>query len=81
MGMLRVLSHNGDDVYTWKEPAVETADAEAAAAIVEAERIFREERAKGSTALRVAPGKPAERIDEFDPHAEQIMMVPRVIGG
>jgi hypothetical protein len=81
MGMLRVLSRNGDDRYVWNESAVHTGDPEAIAAIAEAERIFREERAKGSTALRVAPGRPAERIDEFDPEAEQIMMVPRVIGG
>jgi len=81
MGMLRVLSRNGDDRYVWSEPAVCTGDAEAVAAVAEAERIFREERAKGSTALRVAPGLPAERIDVFDPEAEQILMVPRVIGG
>ncbi len=81
MGMLRVLSRNGDDVYVWKEPTVDTADPEVVAAIMEAERIFDEERAKGSTALRVAPGRPAERIDVFDPEAEQILMVPRVIGG
>ncbi len=81
MGMLRVLSRNGDDVYVWNEPTVDTADPEAVAAIMEAERIFDEERAKGSTALRVAPGRPAERIDVFDPEAEQILMVPRVIGG
>jgi len=29
----------------------------------------------------VAPGKPAERIDRFDPEAQEIVMIPRVVGG
>jgi hypothetical protein len=56
-------------------------DPEAVAAVREAERIFAEQRARGATAVRVAPGKPAERIEKFDPQAEQIMMIPRVVGG
>jgi hypothetical protein len=51
------------------------------AAVEEAERIFREERARGATAFRVEPGSPARRIDEFDRSAEQIVMVPRIAGG
>jgi hypothetical protein len=31
--------------------------------------------------VKMAPGKPAERIERFDPEAEQILMVPRVVGG
>jgi hypothetical protein len=81
MGMLRVLSRHGDDRYTWDVSAVQTGDAEAEAAVREAERIFREERARGATAVRIAADRPAERIQEFDPHAEQIVMIPRVIGG
>lgn len=81
MGMLRVLSRHGDDRYTWDETAVEIGDPEAVAAIREVERIFKEERARGATAVRIAPDKPAERIDEFDPTAKQILMVPRVVGG
>jgi hypothetical protein len=60
---------------------VETGDPDAIAAIREAERIFSEQRAAGATAVRVTPDKPAERIDHFDPEAEQILMVPRVVGG
>ena len=81
MGMLRVLSRQGDDRYAWNAAGVESGDAEALAAIREAERIFREERARGSTAMRLAPGQTAQRIDEFDPQAEQIVMIPRVVGG
>lgn len=81
MGVLRVLSHHGDDRYQWDYPGVLEGDEAAEEAIREAERIFAEQRAQGSTAVRVAPGKPAERIDSFDPAAQEIVMIPRVVGG
>ena len=81
MGMLRVMSRRGDDRLTWDGQKAVTGDPEAIAAVREAERIFAQERAKGATAFRVETGKPTERIDKFDPLAEQIVMVPRVVGG
>ncbi len=81
MGMLRVMSRRGDDRITWDEQKVQAGDPEASAAIREAERIFSQERAKGATAFRIVPGKPIERIEQFDATAEQIVMVPRVVGG
>ncbi len=81
MGMLRVMSRRGDDRVTWDEQRVLAADPEATAAVREAERIFEQERAKGATAFRIDPGKPAQRIEEFDQTAEQIVLVPRVVGG
>jgi hypothetical protein len=81
MGMLRVLSKRGDDRVAWDVQKVEVGDPEAVAAIHEAERIFAEERARGATAFKTAPGDPAVRIERFDPTAEQIVMVPRVVGG
>lgn len=81
MGMLRVMSRRGDDRITWDPKKAETNDPEAVAAIREAERIFNEERLRGATAFRVEPGKPAERIEKFDHTAEQIVVVPRVVGG
>jgi len=79
--MLRVMSRRGDDRVTWDEQKVSAGDPEAVAAVHEAERIFAQERAKGSTAFRISPGKPAERIEQFDKKAEQIVLVPRVVGG
>jgi hypothetical protein len=79
--MLRVMSRRGDDRVAWDEQKVLAGDAEALAAIREAERIFAQERAKGATAFKVETGKPAERIEQFDRTAEQIIMVPRVVGG
>jgi hypothetical protein len=79
--MLRVISSRGDDRVQWNEQDAQTGNAEAIAAIREAERIFALERARGATAFRVEAGKPAERVEQFDPHAEQIILVPRVAGG
>ena len=81
MGMLRVISKRGDDRVQWNEQDALAGDAEALAAIREAESIFAQERARGATAYRVQPGKPAERVEQFDPQAEQIILVPRVAGG
>jgi hypothetical protein len=81
MGRLHVLSSRGDTQVTWDQKKAAEGDPEAIEAIREAERIFQEERAKGSTAFRVATDKPAERIDAFDEKAEQIVMVPKVAGG
>ena len=79
--MLRVMSRRGDDRVAWDEQKVQAGDSEAVAAVREAEKIFAQERAKGSTAFKVVPGKPIERIEQFDATAEQIVMVPRVVGG
>lgn len=79
--MLRVMSRRGDDRVTWDKQKVSAGDPEAIAAVREAERIFAQERAKGATAFRITPGKPTERIERFDQTAEQIVLVPRVVGG
>ena len=81
MGMLRVMSRRGDDRIIWDTQQVEAQNPEAVAAIREAERIFTDERQKGATAFKVEPGKTVERIDKFDRTAEQIVLVPRVVGG
>jgi len=75
------MSRRGDDRVTWDEQKARADDSEAIAAVREAERIFAQERAKGATAFRVEPGKPPQRIEQFDQTAEQIVMVPRVVGG
>ncbi len=79
--MLRIMSRRGDDRITWDQQKLQVGDLEATAAVREAERIFAQERAKGATAFRLDPGKPAQRIDTFDETAEQIVLVPRVVGG
>ncbi len=81
MARLRVLTSQGDRMITWEEEKVESGDPEAVAAVAEAERLFREQLQRGSAAFKVEPGKLAERIDQFDRTAEQIIIVPRIAGG
>jgi len=81
MGMLRIMSRRGDKQVVWDNEKAEANDSEAVAAILEAERIFNEKRAQGATAFKMEADKPVERIEKFDRTAEQIVMVPRVVGG
>lgn len=81
MGMLRVMSKRGDDKVTWDTKGVAVGDPEALAAVREAEAIFAAQRARGATAFKVEPGEAPVRIEKFDQTAEQIIMVPRVVGG
>jgi len=81
VGMLRVMSRRGDDRISWDSKKLEVNDPEAVAAVREAERIFNESRMRGATAFKVEAGSPVERIDKFDRTAEQIVLIPRVVGG
>lgn len=81
MGDLRILGIMGDSHISWDEKRAEMGDLDALEAVREAERIFKENRAKGGRAFRIRPGLPAERIDYFDKDAEKIIFVPRVAGG
>jgi hypothetical protein len=79
--MLRIISKRGDERVHWNAEDALAGDAEAMAAVREAERIFARQRAAGATAFRVQAGKRPTRLDQFDPQAELIVMVPRVVGG
>lgn len=81
MGMLRVMSRRGDDRVIWDTRQVAIGDPEALAAVREAERIFRDQKGRGATAFRVEQGQAPTRIEQFDQTAEQIVLVPRVVGG
>ena len=81
MGKLRVISVQGDQTVVWDDKKAEEGDLEAKAAVKEAERIFQEAQAQGAVAFRVQSTSPGERIDAFDEKAEQIVMVPRMVGG
>ncbi len=81
MASLRVLNWRGDTKVSYDVGKAATGDREQVAAVEEAQRIFRDERARGATAFRIVPGEPAVRIDEFDRTADQIVMVPRIAGG
>lgn len=81
MAMLRILSRRGDDTVVWDPARAAMHDEEAVAAIHEAERIFEEQRAQGATAFNVVKGRAPVRMEQFDPAAEQIILLPRMVGG
>jgi hypothetical protein len=81
MATLRVLNRSGDRRVTWSARDLAEGDAEARAAVREAERIFMRERERGGVAFRVRPGALAERIDTFDPLAEDTVLIPPMVGG
>jgi len=80
MARLRLMTAAGDHSAAWDPAGVEAGDPEALAAVREAERIFEAARAAGGIAFKVADGK-SERLDRFDPLAEEIIVVPRLAGG
>jgi len=80
--MLRVMSRRGDDRVTWDEQKAQAGDLDAAEAIKAAEAIFKKHvEDEGATAFRIDPGQPVIRINDFDALADQIVIVPRVVGG
>jgi transcription elongation factor GreA len=81
MAKLRILSARGDTVVEWNPSQAEAGEREARAALREAERIFEEARNRGATAFKVEQGRRAERLDRFDPRADEVIIVPRVAGG
>jgi transcription elongation factor GreA len=81
MARLRILCARGDTTVEWNHSEAEAGDREAQAALREAERIFDQARSRGATAFKVAEGRPAERLDRFDPRADEVVVVPRVAGG
>jgi hypothetical protein len=81
MGMLRVMSQHGDERVTWDAQSLAVGDPEAQAAVREAERIFHEQVKRGATAFHLDNGLAPVRITAFDQAAEQIVVVPRVVGG
>jgi hypothetical protein len=80
MGKLRILSKRGDEVKVWDQPKAARGDTAATAAVREAERIVREHQERGGAAYVVTPAGP-ELLKRFDPEANEIVLVPRVVGG
>jgi hypothetical protein len=56
-------------------------DLDAVAAVREAEHLFYEQRLRGATAVRVALHGERVYIDTFDPAADEIILLPRIVGG
>lgn len=81
MGMLRIMSRRGDDRIHWDSTQLATGDPAAVAAVQEAERIFRQQREQGAIAFILEKGHAPTYISTFDPTAEQVVIIPRLVGG
>jgi hypothetical protein len=80
MGKLRILSKSGDDIVTWDQRKASVGDPAAIAAVREAERIVKEHQTLGGAAYTITPEGP-QVLKRFDPEANEIVLVPRVVGG
>lgn len=69
MATLRVLSSEGDTPTTFSSSAHD-----------EAEALFKRLQTH-YTGFRINSEGPATRLDKFDPLADEIVMVPKVVGG
>jgi hypothetical protein len=67
------MDHTGDTKITWGDNATERD---------QARDTFSAYVAKGFTMYRLGgPGRRGEKITEFDPQADGILAVPRMVGG
>lgn len=72
--ILRILNFDGDRRLVWRRESEDE--------IKEAKKAFREALASGSMAYKVDnKGQRSSQIHEFDPDAEEIIVVPIVTGG
>jgi hypothetical protein len=81
MGVLRVLTGEGDSCVTWDPAAAEAGKPEALAAVREAERIFAAHQELGGSWYWLMRGQPARRLPRFDPLAEEVIGVRMVTSG
>lgn len=79
MGMMRqMLARTGDTVVTWGDTEVEDATH---LSEEEVERQFNAIVRNNHTAVKVTPGVEAEIIKKFDATAEEIVIMPNIMGG
>lgn len=74
MGRLAIMGPEGDTKLIW--------DSDNEEEVANARRTFDDLRRKGYAAYSVKrSGKKGKVITEFDPDAEKIILIPRVVGG
>lgn len=73
-GVMKIMGPKGDEKLAW--------DIDDTKQVVKAQSRFAELLSKGFRAfLMDKTGKRGKQIDEFDPSAESILMVPAMVGG
>ena len=78
MGRIIVANRHGDQVVQW-DPAATTE--EGRAAVVEAEQILREARARGCAVSKKVDGKHVLDDGAFDPQVEEYQIIAPIAGG
>jgi hypothetical protein len=81
MGMLRVMGSSGDRQVVWDPEAVSAENPAALAAVAEAQRVFADVQARGGTAFGIGQSRTPTRLERFDATAQQILLVPHIVGG
>jgi len=72
--IIRFLDSSGDRRLVWRKESPDE--------VKEAKKAFREALAKGGLAYKVdEDGQRSSQIREFDPNAEEIVVMPMVTGG
>jgi len=78
MGRIIVANRHGDQVVQW-DPAATTE--EGRAAVVEAEQILREARARGCAVSKKVDGQHVLDDGAFDPQVEEYQIIAPIAGG
>jgi len=72
-GIMRILNLDGDRRIVWRKNSIPE--------IRDAKKVFRDALAEGHLAFKAERGGRGEKIVEFDPAAEEIILVPPIVGG
>lgn len=78
MGRIIVANRHGDQVVEW-DPAVETKEGQAA--VVEAEKVLEEARARGCAVSKKVGSEHVIDNSPFDPQAEEYQIIAPIAGG
>lgn len=69
MGKLTIMDHTGDTLMTWDENNA-----------ADAERVYNELVEQGHIPVKTGDNQ-AVKLHTFDPTAEEIVMIPKIVGG
>jgi hypothetical protein len=85
LGTIRIMGRSGDAAIQFPRiaslDALGTLEPDEAYAVQVAQRIVEQSRQEQRTVFAVAPGQEPERLTEFKPDAESLMVVARIAGG
>jgi hypothetical protein len=78
VGRIIVANRHGDQVVEW-DPTLETEEGKAA--VIEAEKILEEARARGCAVSKKVDGRHVIDNGPFDPQAEEYQIIAPIAGG